>query len=59
MKKLATLTAFVLTTATASAHPGHPGHEDWPFDDFKMVALAGVAAIILATIALKLRPQKG
>ncbi len=55
--KFATPIILALSMTTASAHPGHPGHEDWPFDDFKMVALLGAAMIALSLVMIK-RLQK-
>lgn len=47
-----TLVALLLTTITASAHPGHPGHEYWPFEDLKMASIIGIPLIALAAVML-------
>lgn len=52
-KVLTTLTAFALFGSSLYAHPGHPGHDEWPFDDFKMVAFTIIGLLAVAAVLFK------
>ncbi len=44
------IATILLTSVSASAHPGHPGHEHWPFDDLKMAALICVPIVAFGLV---------